>query len=337
MKFLFWFKKLVRFSLRRWSQIQYLFLKLVYKAFSPRIALTYDAISKQDGLGAQLQRILAIYSLSVDLRVSYIHTGLVDVAVHPLDSFKKKNEVNFFLKKVNRIFFIETMEAHSFVNARTYLIHSLSNLTLLAFLAKSLHSKNPIVLKITEPYKCSDLFPSMYEGVGSNLPFLNLDPIDKSTIGIHYRRGFGNFDIQKGEGSSRELEIATIVQKCNQIISDNNDISSVCIFTDAVTSDSIFSPPVHQRSLWLTNENFNGENLVSKGIDVHSSFSSLNVPFTVVSGGDPLDSLISMAHFDVLILSRSSFGYVSALLTTRKQVWLPEDFWHPPLRSWFTY
>lgn len=337
MKIVLRFKGFVRFSLRKLHQVEYLLLKLAFKVVSPQIALTYDSISKQDGLGAQLQRILAIKSLCTDLRISYIHTGVADIAIHPLDLLNSESEIYTFLDKVNQFFYIESTKNQLFDEARTFQIRSLSNSSLALFLAKSLFLSQPMVLSVVEPYGCSDLFPSMYEGISRNLPTLKLSPVESSAIAIHYRRGFGNFDVQRGEGSSRELEISAILKKCNEIILSNKEISEVVIFTDAAPGDSIFSPPEHQRNAWVTNVNFDGENLVTKGIDVHSNFSSLQVPFTVISGGNPLDSLIALAQFDFLILSRSSFGYVSALLGDRKQVWLPKDFWHPPLPKWFTY
>ncbi len=312
-------------------------LKSAFRVVSPKIALTYDPISKQDGLGAQLQRILALKSLCIDLHIAYIHTGVTDIAIHPLDTLNSESEIERFLGRVNEIFYIESTKDHLFKDAKTYLIPSLSNSLLAFFLAKAVFFKRPIVLSVIEPYGCSDLFPSMYEGVARHLPLLRLGPGKESALAIHYRRGSGNFDIQKGEGISRELEISIILKKCNEIILANEIISEVVIFTDAAPGDSIFLPPEHQRNTWLTNNNFDGEQLLSKGIDLKSNFSSLQVPFTVVSGGNPLDSLISLAQFDFLVLSRSSFGYVSALLRNRKQVWLPTNFWHPPLPKWFTY
>lgn len=310
---------------------------MLFRLITPQIALTYDAQSKQDGLGAQLQRILAIHSLSVDLKLSYIHTGLADVAVHPLDPYQSECEVQNFLKKVNQVFEIESTKETSFDSARTILIPSLSIPSLFSILANFLISRRSIILRIVEPYKCSDLYPVMYAQISQHLQSLELEPINKSIIGVHYRHGFGNFDIQKGEKFPREIEIASIVKKCNEVIAANKGVTSVHIFTDAAPTDSIFSPPEHQRNLWLTNNNFDGETLVATGIDVNSGFSGLNVPFVVTSGGDPLESLISMAHLDYLVLSRSSFGYVSALLAHRREVWLPKTFWHPPLPSWRTY
>lgn len=310
---------------------------MLFRLITPRIALTYDAQSKQDGLGAQLQRILAIHSLSIDLKLSYIHTGLADVAVHPLDPYQSETEVQNFLKKVNLVFDIKSTIEKSFDGARAVSIPSLSMLSLFSILVNSLISRRSIILKIVEPYKCSDLYPVMYAQISRHLQSLKLEPIDKSIIGVHYRHGFGNFDIQKGEKYPREIAITSIVKKCNEIIAANKEITSVQIFTDAAPTDLIFLPPEYQRELWLTNNNFDGETLVANGIDVNSGFSGLRVPFVVTSGGDPLESLISMAHLDYLVLSRSSFGYVSALLAQRREVWLPKTFWHPPLPSWSTY
>ena len=56
--------------------------------------------------------------------------------------------------------------------------------------------------------------------------------------------------------------------------------------------------------------------------------------FEFAFGGDPLDVIKSLASADHLILSRSSFGYVAAILNPKGQVYFPSQFWHVPMKGW---
>jgi hypothetical protein len=51
--------------------------------------------------------------------------------------------------------------------------------------------------------------------------------------------------------------------------------------------------------------------------------------------GDPIETLRRMATADALILSRSSYSYVAAILS-EKGIVVYHPFWHSPLKEWLT-
>jgi hypothetical protein len=70
------------------------------------------------------------------------------------------------------------------------------------------------------------------------------------------------------------------------------------------------------------------------GLDIEEVFREISADIKVLYGGDPLDVIKSLASADHLILSRSSFGYVAAILNQEGQVYFPSQFWHAPMKSW---
>jgi hypothetical protein len=58
----------------------------------------------------------------------------------------------------------------------------------------------------------------------------------------------------------------------------------------------------------------------------------LDCPFELHLNGDPLDALQSMISSDILVMSKSSFSYVAALINQGSVIY--EPFWHRPMSHW---
>jgi hypothetical protein len=69
------------------------------------------------------------------------------------------------------------------------------------------------------------------------------------------------------------------------------------------------------------------------GLDLEYELSSIGYKIEVIIGGDPLEALANMASANVLIMSKSSFSYVSYLLNADGKFFSPFEFWHPVRRS----
>lgn len=116
-------------------------------------------------------------------------------------------------------------------------------------------------------------------------------------IAVHIRRG----DVSELRNTDRYLStqyFKTIVDKLLLQYQDAN----VCIFTE------------------LTSEN-------RHQFDI---FNSLNA--TIVSAGDILTTFEHLTKADILITSKSSFSYLSALYNQNTVLYTP--FWHKPLCTW---
>ena len=54
-----------------------------------RILLSYNQGLVPDGLGAQIQRMVALNALGAYLQVKVIHPDILEVAIHPMDNMSK--------------------------------------------------------------------------------------------------------------------------------------------------------------------------------------------------------------------------------------------------------
>ena len=147
------------------GKILFRFLKYCCILFRPKVVLTYLNTSKADGVGAQIQRILAIRSLSANLQLGYLHTEINSLAIHPLDSYQNRDEMNAFLLKLNHEFWIQNSEEYLVENLHERQTNTLSFSFLFLCIFKSKFSKRLTLVKLVEPYSVSEYDPHKYEGI----------------------------------------------------------------------------------------------------------------------------------------------------------------------------
>lgn len=310
-------------------------LKLFCNLLKPNIVLTYLNTSKMDGVGAQIQRILAIRSLAKSLNLGYLHTEINSLAIHPLDSYQNLDEMKVFLHKLNHEFRMQSTEEYLVENLLERRTDTLTFSYLFSCIFKAQYSRNQILLRIVEPYQIAEYDPDLYQGIRKLLPNLVLPLKTGTSVAVHYRRGVGGFAIQRGERISREIAGNYFAALVKEII-DTNQIPDLKlkIFTDAPTEDVVFTPPNDQFDLWTNSPSFSEGEMHVLGLNVQDYFKDISVDLEVFYGGDPLEVIKTLAAADHLILSRSSFGYVAAILNVGGKVYFPSQFWHTPLKGW---
>ncbi len=311
------------------------FLKVCCILVKPKIALTYLNTIKADGVGAQIQRILAIRSLSASLNLGYLHTEIKSLAIHPLDSYQNDDEMAVFLLKLNHEFRMENSGVSSVEYLRELQTHTLTFSFLFSSILKAMFSTRQTLIKVAEPYPISEFDPDLYKGILRFLPNFVLPPKTGVVVAVHYRRGVGGFAVQRGERISREMPGNYFAALAKKII-DDHQISNpkLLVFTDSPTEDALFTPPNNQSHLWTNSTRFSEGRMHVLGLDVEEVFKEISADIKVLYGGDPLDVIKNLASADYLILSRSSFGYIAAILNTKGQVYFPSQFWHVPMKSW---
>ncbi len=326
----------LRQEIRRFrGALQFRFLKFCCILLKPKVALTYWNTSKADGVGAQIQRILAIRSLSSSLHLGYLHTQIKSLAIHPLDSYQNDDEMEVFLLKLNHEFWMHNSEEGLGENQREIHTHTLTFSFLFSKIIKSKFSKRQILVKLVEPYPISEYDSSLYKGIRQFLPNFVLPPKTDVVLAVHYRRGVGGFAVQRGERISREIPGNYFVELAKEII-DTHQSSEIklFVFTDSPTEDVIFTPPSNQSYLWTNSTSFSDGKMHVLGLDIEDVFRGISVDVKVIYGGDPLDVIKNLASADHLVLSRSSFGYVAAILNDKGVVYFPSKFWHSPMKGW---
>jgi hypothetical protein len=332
-------ERLIRFALNKFRVLRglLLFKLLVFltSLLRPSVAISYDNSSKPDGVGAQIQRLLAIRSLTKNLGLGYIHSGVASVAVHPLDPFQTPEKLQQFIKELNRVFL---MNNHSeFISEEAFIIRSraltFKFLFRVIFTAKFLSKR--IQILCVEPYGVSDFDPNNYSGIRQELPNFQPMELPKLSLGIHYRRGVGGMAIQKGEKISRELPVKYFVDLANKLVQDQDTPDlEIIIYTDAPSANLRYEPPVNQLGLWEQSPRFSSGIMDVLGVNPTDEFKALVTTPRIVQGGDPIQAIRELAGLDILIMSRSSFSYIGAILNLNGDIYFPKSFWHPALKSW---
>jgi hypothetical protein len=145
----------------------------------------------------------------------------------------------------------------------------------------------------------------------------------------------GGMTVQKGEKISRQMEFGYYIRLLESILSTLDDLPvNITIFTDAPVEDLVFELPQTQINLWQNSKSVDNGKMFVAGLKLEEQLSNLRVKPRIVRGGDPLSAIQEMANSEILIMSRSSFGYVAGILNEGRNVYFPSSFWHKPLPGW---
>ena len=321
------FKCLLRLSIR--------YLPFIYSY----IELSNETASKQDGTGAQVQRLLSIASLAETIGVRFVQNEIENVTIHPLDPFQTPEKYKEFMYRLNHLFKIFEPDRGTRKVHKVLFVEDL-NLTFLFFVALlSYRKKENTRLVIQNPYAVSDLLVDNLEKVVSKLGNLTSDiPLNsgKPFIAIHYRQGVGNFVIYPGQTISREIDVSyfkNCIEKFRNLLpSDNYEVH---VFTDAPARSIKYQPPADQVYLWEGTPGF--EDGVVEIQAANFNATSLGVSdVTVHSGGDPLDAILFMSRASMLITGRSSLSYLAGIMNRSGIVVSAPHFWHPSPKRWLS-
>ena len=326
-------------ALRLHRRILLVFGKLLFSPnrISSKIVFSYSPGGKFDGLGAQLQRVLGINALGDYWNIKIQHDFITDIAIHPLDEIQKSKDFSVFLRSVNYVvgaFPIEVSESN------TLYFNELRFRNVIQLFFASWWKGGKILAKITHPYFFVDANPDIYLCESNNLFAMRLKEFRtrnlSNGIALHHRQGVGNMAVQPGQRTPREISEDGYLQVLPTYLQRKSH-SYLYVFTDAPETNIEFTPPVSQRDSWVGLPTFDGKKMSISPNALAGLTSFKEIRIEIFRGGNPLESLANMASCSVLILSRSSFGYVAALLNNQAEVWLPNDFWHRPMSGWKTY
>ena len=332
-------KRILRYVYNKIRNLYVTILLNFLRMQNNKLTLGYDNNSSIDGTGAQLQRIIGIACLAEFLNVKYVNNGIKDVTIHPLDSFQDENGKNIYLEKINSIFTpisVTTLED----NCEKLILSKMSVTQLLVLTGYYKIKKKHLHIDIAEPYKIIDAYPKIYKlAVGQ---FKKIDQLrikneaNQIQIVMHYRWGVGGGAIYHEQTISRELPMnhyLDILAKVTEEIQAKVTYK-IIVLTDAPLNSMRYKPSLSQKHLWVDTPGFDEKYLNILGTNFTQLAEKYPNVVEIVSGGDPLDAIKIMVNADILLLSRSSLSYISALLNRNGQVFYPPNFWHPKLPTW---
>lgn len=287
------------------------------------LALTYANDQQMDGAGAQLQRIYGIYAVSRFLKLPYVHSPIKNIGYQGLSALETNSSSPGLELRYNDIFSI----ASDIELPRDPLIHYIrdgdqESIERLHLTAKT--TGHFTLLRILFPYPVADQNPEIYRHVQAISPF----PRTRSEVfrlALHVRRGE-----ELVVDSERMLPNAYYVSCALQIAGNLQKlgIPFVCeLYTEVASKPFVVTPQHHGI-----------EGRIPGNVTLDPRVNRLE-DFEVIPNlarfvnGDPIHTLRRMATADALVLSRSSYSYVAAILNAGGIV-VYHPFWHRPLKEW---
>lgn len=323
----------------RLMQIIFFFLTPLLKIFCHRVFLSYNHKKINDGVGAQVQRIISIAGLAKFINAGYLHREILDITTHPMDPFQDAESRNKFISNLNSCVKAKRNSTINYQVTKRTEITRLDILTLLLFGIVSTFSRKTIELCVSEVYSIVDLRPSIYL---LHRYFLDVDfsqhnelPSQDRAIYLHYRRGTGGMALFHGQNSPRELSSEYFKQTLMMIMAKSRvEFTDLVVLTDSPLTDTLYEINPDQIYLWEKTPGYKDGYLSIEGKDIASDFSDLSLNVSVVVGGDPLSSLGALQKAEYFVMSKSSFSYVAAILNANGNIYYPREFWHPKMRRW---
>lgn len=305
----------------------------------PTSALTYnDEID--DGVGAQLHRIIGVYSLSIMYGIPYVHSGIKNLLITALDPYQTQDELAIFMQRINDTFRLPSSDFGSQRDSKLKLASPTKLKLNLIRLKNKLKIGKYRTFVISNPFLLLNKNPDAYLLAVPQLPKAEDNKRDFANIAVHYRRGSSSFDILPGESAPRAILNDWYLKVLNKYVSQlkaDNIKYHIDVFTDMPKQDIDFPPLAFQRDFWKQLPRFENDMITIHGEDLNqTTFRDFGDLLSVHYGGDPLNDLMHMAQADLLIMSRSSFSFVAALLNRKGKIVAPPNFGHKNLSSWIT-
>ena len=301
------------------------------------ITLTYNADENDDGTGAQIQRILGIYSVSRKYGFNYLHTPVKNLLIFPLDSSQDPHEIEKYLKRMNDYFKLPTDDSLQFDKITS---KSTISVGYLRRLKLQMHFGKPkrILVRVSNPNLIVDTYPDILRFAVSDLiqpSVMNL--MAKVSIILHIRGTVQKDLIIKGEVEPRSLPVSYYKDKLRDILAliDADLEYEIKVFTDTPKRSLSFEPRPQDIETW----NKSGHSIVDgkiqvDGLDLEKDFQDFGSEIEFIYGGDPLDAIIQMSRADYFVMSRSSFSYIAAILNPNGIIYCPPKFWNSPPANW---
>ncbi len=290
------------------------------------IALTYNNRSHTDGAGAQLQRVYGIYALAKAIGVPYIHTPLWRLDYQGLGQLRAGFPDTGLVERYNAVYTIASDDnAGTYPNAVEIAAPEPGFHTALLAQAESLGRRT--LVRVSYPYGILDRCPGFYEVCRQVSPFRRLAGTPRHEplrAAIHLRRGDLRFIaperiLRNAYYVSVALEIAGIMEAAG--IETQFELHTEVAESEFVVEPGRWSATGLQHEATVTPQD-----------DALEEFDA--IPNLVRCYNEPaMVTLEKLATADILLISKSSFSYLAAVLSPAGiTVYTP--FWHAMMPNW---
>ena len=308
------------------------------------ICLCYDNENSKDGIGAQVLRIIQVYCLAREYDLGFVYRNILQFDSAPTDNFDSDNPKELYFEKVreylqlNTITCTEEHTVHHLETSKFLTVPILLRLWVSQRNWKSRRAQSHELWTVKDPYGLTLRKPNILRHFRlSRPPLENSLKLDNTfNIQIHIRRAAISEHIQSERYTPTEW-YRKILTDVTTALEENHQFYKITIHTDvAQTNLNISTSGLSKESLaysktrgLIVNED---ETITLEYEDFLTSFGMFkNVE--IVSNINPIDAWRIMQQADLLILARSTFSVIPALLIQDGSVVSPRGFFNGP-REW---
>ena len=284
--------------------------------------IKYEAEKWSDGAGAQLQRIAAVYSLSQEFGLNYIHQEILHIESNPGDGFETLESKRDFIRKLNenfRITHVNCPKPHITTHLKYRKIMKFRfGARVYFFFAglRTIFSAKHFLYVCDNPYPILENYPNIYQHFTNRFGKEDRSKEKCIQVQMHVRGSKNGNELM----STRQVDLnwyVDILKYINSTLKLLDLKYRVIIHTDAPLEAVNWEPldiSVATEQFWKSANAMNHERKISlTPIDFQKEFIFVE-NLEVVRDIDPVQAWEMMSEADVLILGRSSFSIVAGLI-----------------------
>lgn len=301
--------------------------------------LTYDNQQLQDGYGAQLMRIIGIYSLAKKFRLHYVHSPILETVEELAHNINNLEELSLLTDQVNDFFALPSSTDRKIFD-EVVSVKSLGWKFFLKSILKYQFSKKNVLIRILLPFPVIERIPNAYAIGTKYIKLANKDLFRENLaneIVVHVRMSYGQSTTISPHVRPRFLPTDYYVDLLRARLSLNPDQREmkILVHTDMPNISRTWTPTAKrlQQNIEFGEKVIHGKiNVIGK--DLSKRFRELGChKLEICYESQFLVAFLDMATAGTLIMSRSSFSYLAALFNENEVVW-PSGYWHVKLRKW---
>ena len=306
------------------------------------IFLAYNNQATKDGSGAQVQRIFAIYSIAKFIGVKYANQQIQDIDFNPGDGINTHDEMKEYVGKLNSYLSFLNIENPADPVLKKIEFSHLFKFWIfnrIFFSIKKLQSqinRRDYLYLVVNPYAFIERYPQAYNNLKVIIPKISSDlKQERISIQLHLSRAKTS-QTHLPERFTPDIWYKTIIDKLISEIASSGKEYEILIHTD-VSAEKIWKVPKgankETAQFWKNSGILDAEGIMelqdSSAISGFNEYKNLSI----VSNIDPISAWQIMSKADFLLLGKSSFSFVGALLNIHGLVISP-IFWHKGPESW---
>ena len=302
-----------------------------------RVYLTYDNLAKQDGVGAQLQRIFGIYSISMKLRIPYFHSKILETIEERAHNAESAADLIEFLGQVNDYFGLPSVILPS--KFRDIKVHNMTVKKLAKIVIGAYLRQENILVRICLPFGILEKYPDWYEYAGKEIRRLKpqIESKPKNQIVVHIRYGYKPITGANKGSAPRFLPLSYYPLALSELLKVENLDPSIPILiqTDIPKESGSWRPFQEERISELHEIGYevSDNKFVFETIDLQTEYFS-GFPNVTVKYCDPvIQTLEDMFTSKYLLMSRSSFSYIAGIINPNR-VYISRQHGHAKMRRW---